>query len=155
MCYCLELTRLQLLNQFSLSADAQYTLIAGGLQGIAKGTTYWDCCRPYCVLRQSYRKTTVRMCAADGVTTVPVGTLSGCMGGTGFACTDNAPWVKNSIGYGFIATGFATEERTSCKCFKLGLSNNKTMLVQATNIGSDLAGDRIDMMVCFLPQLNK
>lgn len=134
---------------FGLRAGAAYTTVAGGLSGIAKTTRYWDCCKPSSSWNRTYRKTAVRSCAADGVTTVDVNTQSGCnSGGAAFACTDNSPWVINNTGYGFIATGFSTEPRTSCKCFMLGLPNNNTMIVQSINIGGDLGTNQIDMMVC-------
>jgi hypothetical protein len=123
-------------------------------------TRYWDCCKPSCGWSANAAqngKSPTRSCSIDGTTTVSADTQSACTGGTAYQCFAAAPWaVSDTLAYGFAATGGGN---ASCgKCYQLdftGTGDNgnasalskKSMIVQAINIGSDVASSQFDLLI--------
>ena len=65
-------------------------------------------------------------------------------------CSDQSPWVVSSdLAYGFAAVSASSPK--CCQCYKLtftsGAVSGKTMIVQATNTGSDVGSTQFDLAV--------
>ena len=65
-------------------------------------------------------------------------------------CSDQSPWaVNNSLAYGFAAV--SANNPSCCSCYQLTFTNTaisgKTMIVQATNTGSDVSSTQFDLAV--------
>ncbi|KAH7016270.1 RlpA-like double-psi beta-barrel-protein domain-containing protein-containing protein [Microdochium trichocladiopsis] len=123
--------------------------------GSGHTTRYWDCCKPSC---SWYGKANVNQpvetCEADNSPLNNPNAWSGCDGGPAFTCANMSPWaVNNNLAYGFAATTIQGHNESSwcCACYKLqftsGNLSNKTMIVQATNTGSDLVLNQFDLLV--------
>ena len=75
---------------------------------------------------------------------------SGCEpGGKAYMCTDQTPWaVDDNLAYGFGAIS-AKEEVKCCQCYKLTFTSSaikgKSMIIQATNTGGDVATASFDI----------
>ena len=75
---------------------------------------------------------------------------SGCEpGGKAYMCTDQTPWaVDDNMAYGFGAIT-AKEEVKCCQCYKLTFTSSaikgKSMIIQATNTGGDVAKATFDI----------
>ena len=134
-------------------------------------TRYWDCCKPSCswpqnhLIPNDYR---TPQCDANNFLNPKVYKESGCdrRNGpeAGFACFNQGPWQDASdptLSYGFIALPSVSG---SCNtCFEIDFSSSagyyapgdegsrrlrgKRMIVQATNIGSDVTAGQMDLMI--------
>ena len=65
-------------------------------------------------------------------------------------CSDQSPWaVSDSLAYGFAAVSASAPN--CCSCYKLTFTSTaiagKTMIVQATNTGSDVASTQFDLAI--------
>ncbi|KAG8992837.1 hypothetical protein FRB93_002159 [Tulasnella sp. JGI-2019a] len=118
-------------------------------------TRYWDCCKTSCAWSGKAAVTTpVESCDVNNNPLAGANAVSGCDGGTAFACADNQPWaVSDTLAYGYAAVNLAgeTEADWCCSCYQLtftsGAVSGKTMIVQATNTGGDVSGDQFDLMI--------
>lgn len=126
------------------SATAQTT-------GSGKTTRYWDCCKPSCAWPMSSLTSPVKVCdASDQPLSDGSNTASGCTGGSAYMCSDQSPWaVSDSLAYGFAAVSASAPN--CCSCYKLTFTSTaiagKTMIVQATNTGSDVAATQFDLAI--------
>ena len=123
-------------------------------------TRYWDCCKPSCGWKANAAqngKQPTRSCGSDGSAVVGVDTQSACSGGSAYQCYSFAPWsVSSTLSYGYAATG---GRNGNCgKCFQLDFTgtgdnagasalSSKTMIVQAINIGGDVASTQFDLLI--------
>ena len=65
-------------------------------------------------------------------------------------CSSQSPWaVNDDLAYGFAAVTAA--KPNCCQCYSLkftsGAVSGKTMIVQATNTGSDVGSTQFDLAV--------
>ncbi|KAJ3000063.1 hypothetical protein HDV02_000711 [Globomyces sp. JEL0801] len=130
-------------------------------------TRYWDCCKPSCSW-EGKAKTgqVVRSCKADGFQTINPSNTNVCIpsnpnGSTSresgsYMCNDQQPFVDSNnpnLAYGFAAANSGLvpggERESCCSCYKLQFNDpklsGKTMIVQITNTGGDLAGQQFDL----------
>ena len=129
---------------------------AGGQEGYA--TRYWDCCMPHCSWPE--HGGSAKTCDATGKTPVSNTNGSICSGGQGATCTSQIPIiVSDKLAYAFAAT--PGNDNTCGKCFALTFTGRgkyetkanhqalkgKTLVVMASNIGYDVAGGQIDVMI--------
>jgi hypothetical protein len=122
---------------------------------VGKTTRYWDCCKPSAAWSgKAAVSKPVQACAKDGKTAVGADTKSGCDGGSAYMCANQQPWaVSATLAYGFAAVSIAgqSESDWSCACYKLDFTTaplvGKSMIVQATNTGSDLGGGHFDLTI--------
>ncbi|KAG5870282.1 hypothetical protein JTB14_010131 [Gonioctena quinquepunctata] len=132
--------------------------IEGGANGTGRTTRYWDCCKPSCSWSENLSdktKTPATSCAADGVTKVDKGSMSGCDGGPAFMCSNQNAFVINStLAYGFAAASFmgGADTHLCCSCMLLTFGGElegtgKKMVVQVTNTGSDLYQNHFDIAI--------
>jgi len=120
-------------------------------------TRYWDCCKPSCGWngKVSGSNAYVRTCKKDGNSLIIPNAQNVCGGGgdtsqgQSFTCNNNQPWAANdNLAYGFAAATIRGqwEGDLCCACFKLNFVSSpiqgKTMIVQVTNTGADLSGDK-------------
>lgn len=144
-------------NPNASAEEAQYLNAgAGGQEGFA--TRYWDCCMPHCSWPE--HGGSAKTCDAKGKT--PIGNTSGsiCSGGAGATCTSQIPIiVSDKLAYAFAAT--PGNDNTCGKCFALTFTGKgkyetkanhkalvgKTLVVMASNIGYDVAGNQFDIMI--------
>ena len=145
----------------STEPPSTFTPLTGGCQGWT--TRYWDCCKPHCGWRGNVPGgAALASCSqADQNTGVNDSAMSSCQGGPAFMCHSLAPWaVDANISYGFAATAAGSD--ICGKCYQLqfsGRSHNsgddpgsaalagKTMIVQATNVGGDVARGQFDLLI--------
>jgi len=120
----------------------------GGESGVT--TRYWDCCKVSCAWSGNVAGgKNVNSCNKDGVSIADKNVQSGCGGGPSYACSNNQPiTVNDNLSYGFAAF---SRPNSCCKCYQLTFTNTavagKTMIVQATNTGSDLGQGHFDLMI--------
>jgi hypothetical protein len=131
-----------------------------GANGYA--TRYWDCCKPHCSFEHNPPPGMVPLqtCAING-TTVQTDTLlqSSCSGGPAYTCYKLIPWAVNSnLSYGYAATSSGD---ICGRCYELTFTGEghygrspgaeaiqgKKMVVQAINIGYDVAGGQVDLLI--------
>ena len=143
-----------------LTALAVITLLASSAtvssaaSGTGTTTRYWDCCKPSCAwndLSTLGIKSSVKSCNAQGQSLTTNTDQSGCNGGTAYMCSDQSPWaIDSTVAFGFAAVNAASP--SCCQCYKLkftsGSIQGKTMIVQATNTGSDVSSTQFDIAVC-------
>ena len=147
----------QTTNPNASAEEAKYLNAgAGGQEGFA--TRYWDCCMPHCAWPEHGGK--AKTCDAKGKN--PIGNTSGsiCSGGQGTTCTSQIPIiVSDKLAYAFAAT--PGNDNTCGKCFALTFTGTgkyetkanhkalagKTLVVMASNIGYDVAGNQFDIMI--------
>jgi len=122
--------------------------------GSGKTTRYWDCCKPSCSWDgKTAVSSPVKTCAANGVDVLATSVQSGCNGGSAYTCNNNQPFVKNNIGYGFVAGSVQgqAESRSCCACYELTFTSStvvgQKMIVQVTNTGSDLSTSHFDIQI--------
>ncbi|ODV63994.1 glycoside hydrolase family 45 protein [Ascoidea rubescens DSM 1968] len=135
------------------NSDEVFTVIPSGASGSGVTTRYWDCCKPSCSWNgKADVSHPVHACAADGFSILDVNAQSACTGGSAFPCNNQQPWaVSDSLAYGFaaVALGDGDESKTCCACYKLTFTSSsiagKTMIVQVTNTGDDLAYNQFDI----------
>ena len=144
-------------NPNASAEEAQYLNAGtGGQEGFA--TRYWDCCMPHCSWPE--HGGSAKTCDAKGKT--PIGNTNGsiCSGGQGTTCTSQIPIiVSDKLAYAFAAT--PGNDNTCGKCFALTFTGKgkyetkanhqalkgKTLVVMASNIGYDVAGNQFDIMI--------
>jgi hypothetical protein len=131
--------------------DTSYPPIQNGQNGHA--TRYWDCCKPHCGWEgntEPYGVSTLASCdQGDNSMGSNYEAANSCTGGNAYMCHSMSPWAVNSN----VAYGYAAVQGTGdiCgKCYQIQFTGNgqygadlgaaalsgKTMIVQATNIGS-------------------
>lgn len=135
----------------------------GSCKGYATG--YWDCCKPHCSWTGNVASGSKPLLTCDKSDN-PISDAdakSACDGGNAFQCHDLSPWaVNDKLAYGYAAVAASAQKDICGKCYQLsfsGQSHNsegdpgstalggKTMIVQAVNIGSDVAGGQFDLLV--------
>ncbi|KAL8745276.1 MAG: hypothetical protein Q9190_002582 [Brigantiaea leucoxantha] len=152
--YCL-IAFLALLSYSTFLADAAAVKRAGE-SGSGKTTRYWsdspsDCCKPSCAWAKPGITSPVKTCdIKDQPLADSSDAKSGCEGGTSFMCSDQSPWaVDANTAYGFAAVTAANP--TCCQCYKLTFTDTaikgKTMIVQATNTGTDVSSSQFDLAI--------
>lgn len=135
-------------------------------------TRYWDCCKPACSWPQAHTafgEFRTPLCSKSGVhNTKPYGP-SGCSSPgdsrAGFACYNQGPWPDSldpeQLAYGFVAAPRLGAHCNSCLEFDFTESRGhyepddvgsqrlrgKKMIVQATNVGDDVALGQFDLMI--------
>jgi hypothetical protein len=134
--------------------------IQGGTNGYA--TRFWDCCKPHCGWQSNVPSGTnpVTSCNQSNASLgSDYSQQSSCNGGGAYLCQGLAPWsVNNQVAYGYAATSSGD---VCGRCFQLQFTGNshnggndpgsqallgKQMIVQAINIGSDVAGGQFDIL---------
>jgi hypothetical protein len=131
-----------------------------GANGYA--TRYWDCCKPHCSWDNNPPKymPPLQTCEKDGRTGQSNTLLqSSCSGGPAYTCYKLTPWAINSnLSYAYAATSSGD---ICGRCFELTFTGEghygyspgaealqgKKMVVQAINIGYDVAGGQVDIMI--------
>lgn len=121
-----------------------------------KTTRYWDCCKPSCAWPGKARVThPVATCSKNGSRLSDgTKTVSGCDGGSAFACAAQGPWnVSRDVSYGFAAARIQGqgEKNWCCRCYQLNFTTppiqGKRMIVQVTNTGWDLSNNHFDIAI--------
>ncbi|MCX4243285.1 hypothetical protein OEB96_21820 [Paraliomyxa miuraensis] len=128
-------------------------------------TRYWDCCKPHCSWPGNVDAAVgvLDSCNQGDQTHGSGDVASACnqlAGNSAFTCYSLAPWaVTSDISYGFAAIPSAGD--ICGRCHRLdfnGMSHNagadpgsaalagKSMIVQAVNIGYDVAGGQFDIL---------
>ena len=129
-------------------------------------TRYWDCCKAHCGWSGNVPDgvSPVTSCDASNQPLVSSEVASSC-GATGpssaYTCNDMSPWsVSATLSYGFAAV--PAEGDVCGRCYELEFDggshnagadpgsaalSNKKMIVQATNIGHDVAGRQFDILI--------
>ncbi|HKU39894.1 MAG TPA: hypothetical protein VJR89_17160 [Polyangiales bacterium] len=140
----------------------KYPPITGGCSGFA--TRYWDCCKPHCGWAANVPGgSPLPACDRSDNNVGSPDAANSCTGGNAFMCHSLAPWAVNSqLSFGYSAVAARTGADICGKCFQLdfsGSSHNagndpgssalrgKTMIIQAINIGGDVAGGQFDISV--------
>jgi Glycosyl hydrolase family 45 len=142
-------------NSSGLGNDNPYAPITSGGDGFA--TRYWDCSKQSCGWNANAGGNAVKSCGRDGNS---LGVTDAASGSAAFTCFSFAPWAHSTeVSYGFAATHVSN---TCGKCYQLqftgaGNSNpndpganaikGKTMVVMASNIGGDVGGNQLDLLV--------
>mmetsp|Transcript_24469 Transcript_24469/g.44539 ORF Transcript_24469/g.44539 Transcript_24469/m.44539 type:complete len:365 (+) Transcript_24469:45-1139(+) len=135
----------------------------GNLPGYA--TRYWDCCKPHCTWTgNTFGKVDpIASCNKESVKQSDFNIVNACddpKPGSAFTCYDNVPWsVNGTFAYGFAATPAQGDICGLCYEFtftgegKYGPNpgaaalRGKVMIVQASNIGHDVADGQFDVMI--------
>ncbi|KXS15254.1 glycoside hydrolase family 45 protein [Gonapodya prolifera JEL478] len=142
------------------AGDTAYVDYAGGRQGTASTTRYWDCCKPSCGWSgNTGLGVGSRTCTKSGQTLSDANVKNACSGGgdTGpedgnaYTCTDATPWaVNDGLAFGFAAAPFP-ESTECCACYELtftdGPATGKKMVVQKVNTGGDLGSNQFDLQI--------
>jgi len=144
----------------SSAPQTGYDPIQGGCDGYA--TRFWDCCKPHCGWSDNLPGGVEPMgsCSAADQPLNDPDAISSCEGGDAHVCHGMVPFeVSDDLAFGYAATSSGD---ICGRCFQLeftGESYNagndpgsaalagKTMIVQAVNIGHDVAGGQMDIMV--------
>lgn len=133
-------------------------------QGYA--TRYWDCCKAHCGWEGNVNPATepLQSCSNSNQSLgASYDVASSCPAPTAnsaFTCYDEAPWaVSATLAYGFAAV--PAQGDICGRCYQLDFDGtghynpqdpgsvalaNKTMIVQATNIGHDVGGGQFDIL---------
>ncbi|KAF2475587.1 uncharacterized protein BDR25DRAFT_213635 [Lindgomyces ingoldianus] len=139
---------LQILTSLILSLPLTHAI-----SGTGKSTRYWDCCKPSCSWPSKANVTNpVSTCDKSSNILTDASTKSGCDSGTAYMCANQIPWSVNSaLSYGFAATALSGQKESDwcCGCYAVtftsGKAKGKTMLIQSTNTGGDLADNQFDI----------
>ena len=130
----------------------------GGQQGWA--TRYWDCCMPSCAWNENSGGNPTKTCDAKGKNPVSGG-QNICAGGQQTTCTTQMPIIaSDKVAYAFAAVPASSGGQCG-KCFALTFTGTgkyetkanhkalagKTLVVMASNIGGDVAGNQFDVMI--------
>lgn len=138
--------------------DPRFPPVTSGGDGFA--TRYWDCAKPSCGWKANAGGNAVKSCDRNGSSIGVTDERNGLEGGNAFTCFSWAPWsVDNTLSFGFVAT----HTNSTCgKCYQLQFTGqgqhnaadpgsvalkDKTMIVMATNIGGDVQGFQLDMLI--------
>jgi Glycosyl hydrolase family 45 len=138
--------------------DNPYMPITSGGEGFA--TRYWDCSKQSCGWAGNAGGNAVKSCNKEGGSLGVTEERNGFDGGNAFTCFSFAPWAHSTeVSYGFAATHVSN---TCGKCYQLqftGAGNSspndpgsqalkgKTMVVMAANIGGDVGGNQLDILI--------
>jgi hypothetical protein len=143
------------------TGNPNYPPITNGCNG--RTTRYWDCCKPHCGVRGNVSSAFAPLttCTKQDGALGNFDTQSACQGGTAFMCSGNAPWaVSNTLSFGYAASKSFND--VCGRCYQLqftGQSSNgaidpgsaaiagKTMVVQLTNVGNDVAAGQFDLLI--------
>lgn len=134
--------------------------VAMGCPGYA--TRYWDCCKAHCAWSANAAPLDpVGSCGIDDAPLSSADAPSACDGGSAYTCFDMSPWsVSPTLSYGFAAV--PSSGAICGRCYELAFDGTghydaadpgsvalagHTMIVQATNIGSDVAGGQFDLLI--------
>ena len=110
-----------------------------------------DCCKPSCAWPGKGAVTgPVAVCDAHDQPLADPNAQSGCNGGNAYMCSSQSPWaVDANTAYGFAAVN--ANNPNCCTCYKLTFTSTaiagKTMIVQATNTGTDVSSTQFDLAV--------
>lgn len=138
--------------------DDRFPPLNGGGDGFA--TRYWDCAKPSCGWQANAGGNAVKSCDRNGNSIGVTDERNGLEGGNAFTCFSWAPWSANdALSFGFVAT----HTNSTCgKCYQLTFTGQgqhsagdpgsvalkgKSMVVMATNIGGDVQGFQLDMLI--------
>ncbi|KAK0547982.1 hypothetical protein OC845_003809 [Tilletia horrida] len=130
------------------AAEDQKCELSGGM-----ATQYWDCCKVSAAWPFGFNVTApAQSCEADGNTlSKTTQVLSGCNGGTSWACNKQQPFVdpKNpdvSYAIGARWQGHGTKNFYGA-CYNVQFKElpGKTLIFQALNTGEDYKPDQIDI----------
>ena len=129
------------------------TLTAAQTSGSGTTTRYWDCCKPSCAwndLSTLGIQSAVKTCDVNDKPITDTTAASGCNGGTAYMCSDQSPWIAGTdLAYGFASV--SASGSNCCQCYQLtftsGAVAGKTMIVQATNTGTDVGRTQFDIAV--------
>jgi len=124
--------------------------IVGGSTGYA--TRYWDCCKLHCSWDDNvWVGSPTPSCSASNVSHGgDYNRTSSCNGGDAYSCWKLHPWaVGDRLSYGFAAVPGSGD--ICGKCFQLDFLvsplSEKTMIVQAINIGYDVSHGQFDIQI--------
>lgn len=128
-------------------------------------TRYWDCAKPSCTWKGNAAQGTgasARSCALDGETRIyDTETTSALDGGSATTCKSQAAFTINgcdNMGFAFAA---APNNAACGRCYELTftgegkyetkknhrLLKGKKLIIMASNIGHDVAGEQFDIMI--------
>lgn len=144
----------------SVEADAG---VSGGCPGYA--TRYWDCCKAHCGWSANAAPLApLQSCGLDDAPLTSAEAPSSCGSSdasAAYTCFDMAPWaVTDTLAYGFAAV--PSSGAICGRCYRLEFDGTghydardpgsvalagKVMVVQATNIGHDVAGGQFDLLI--------
>ncbi|MCJ1372683.1 hypothetical protein MMC20_003908 [Loxospora ochrophaea] len=133
----------------AIAALLTTTLVQAQSSGSGTTTRYWDCCKPSCAWNTVTGITApVQSCDINDSPMTDTTAQSGCTGGSAYMCSDQSPWaVSDTMAYGFAAVTSANP--TCCQCYKLTFTSTAisgmTMIVQATNTGTDVGSNQFDL----------
>jgi len=138
------------------------TPVAGGKSGSGWASRYWDGCKPSCGWSDNAGGNPTKSCGNDGTSILSDNDAQNiCMqGGPAHTCYSQAPWqVTDQVAYGFAAS----HTNGDCgKCFRLTFKGTtqhaansnalnhikgKIMVVKISNIGGDVGGNQLDLMI--------
>lgn len=139
--------------------------ITEGCRGYA--TRYWDCCKAHCGWEANVHPSTepLQSCNAAnmslGSNTNATSSCQALEPNSAYTCFNMAPWsVSETLSYGFAAV--PVEGDVCGRCYQLdfdgsghhnptdpgaSMLSTKTMIVQATNVGYDVAGRQFDLLI--------
>jgi hypothetical protein len=130
-------------------------ITSGGSNGW--GSRYWDCCKPSCGWKANAGgRTPANSCGPQNQNLGASDTANACFdNGSAFMCWNEAPWAVDDT----LAYGFAAHNGVPCgRCYQIQFNggghdgqnnsalNNKTMIVQVTNIGG-IGSDQFDLLI--------
>jgi hypothetical protein len=109
-------------------------------------TRYWDCCR------QAGSNYGGSMTCDNNNNSIASNSNSACSGGNGFTCWDMVPWeVSCTVSYAYAAMSTSNFNSYHGKCFQLDFYNSglngKSLIVQVTNDGGDVANNQFDILI--------
>lgn len=122
-------------------------------------TRYWDCCKPHCGWPPNTSTSPANICGESNEPLSDANTASACDGGGAFQCHNYVPRaVDDTLAHGYAATSSGD---VCGRCFELEFTGQgrfgadpgsaaiagKTMIVQALNIGFDVAGGQFDLLI--------
>jgi len=138
----------------SASGSTSYPPLQQGQSGVqtAVTTRYWDACKPSCAWSGKPVTPICSSCSANGSKISDGGMTSSCNGGGAYTCMTQAPWkINDNLSYGFAATAAANGDQSCGKCYQLQFTSTgisgKTMIVKASNIGTDVSSNHFDIMI--------
>jgi hypothetical protein len=129
-------------------------------------TRYWDCCKAHCGWPANVNMATEALHSCDksdaslGANYDAPSACQAQAADSAFTCYDNAPWaVNDTLAFGFAAVPASGD--ICGRCYQLDFDGtghynaqdpgsvalaDKTMIVQATNIGFDVGGGQFDIL---------
>jgi len=128
--------------------------------GSGKTTRYWDSCKPSCAWTANASQSpngAAMTCGVSGSKLSDQNAKNACeSGGSGYTCANQFPWaIDDNLAYGFAAS----HTNGDCgKCYLIQFTSNgeggnsssiigKKMVVMISNIGGDVGGNQLDLMI--------